>query len=75
MKNRTLANLSSWASEQIEALRAALRGDTLRRTDEPTILRSLPHGHVAAVLGMARKIGLDRLLPEGLNANATSLWR
>jgi hypothetical protein len=31
-----------------------------------TITRSLPHGHVAATLGMAHKIGLDRIVgPEG----------
>jgi len=31
-----------------------------------TVLRTLPHGHVAAVLGTARKIGLDRVLgPDG----------
>src|SRR5262249_48240624 len=29
------------------------------------VVRSLPHGHVAAALGMARKIGLDELLPDG----------
>ena len=34
--------------------------------DAFTISRSLPHGHVAAALGMARKIGLDRILgPDG----------
>jgi hypothetical protein len=31
-----------------------------------TVIRSLPHGHVAAALGTARRIGLDRILgPEG----------
>ncbi len=28
------------------------------------IERSLPHGHIAAVLGMAPKLGLDRPLPQ-----------
>jgi transposase len=65
VKNRTLANLSDWAPERIEALRAALRGDKLSRVEELTILRTLPHGHVAAVLGMARQIGLTELLPDG----------
>jgi len=66
VKNRTLANLSDWAPERIEALRAALRGDNMAsRVDELAILRTLPHGHVAAVLGMARQIGLDKLLPDG----------
>jgi hypothetical protein len=30
-----------------------------------TLLRSLPHGHVAAALGMLRKRGLDRVLSQG----------
>ena len=34
------------------------------------MLRSLPHGHVAAALGIARKIGLDRML--GADGNR---WR
>src|ERR1700736_6492015 len=67
VKNRTLANLSDWPAEQIEALRAALRGDKLVPAGEGLeIVRALPHGHVAAALGTARRIGLDRLLPHGL---------
>jgi len=65
VKNRTLANLSNLAPERVEALRAALRGDTLAPAESLEVRRSLPHGHVAAVLGMARKIGLDELLPDG----------
>ena len=66
VKNRTLANLSDWPAERIETLRAALRGDKLVPAgDGLEIVRALPHGHVAAVLGMARQIGLDRLLPRG----------
>src|ERR1700736_2788854 len=66
VKNRTLANLSDWPAEQIEALRAALRGDKLVPAGEGLeIVRALPHGHVAAVLGTARRIELDRLLPLG----------
>jgi hypothetical protein len=66
VKNRTLANLSDWPPEKIEALRAALRGDKLVPASEGMeIVRALPHGHVAAALGMARQIGLDGLLPDG----------
>jgi transposase len=65
VKNRTLANLSDWAPERIAALQAALRGEPLARVDETQILRTLPHGHVAAVLGVARGIGLDQLLADG----------
>jgi hypothetical protein len=61
-----LANLSDWAPERIETLRAALRGDKLVPAGEGMeIVRALPHGHVAAALGMVRQIGLDELLPDG----------
>jgi len=60
---RTLANLSDWPPEQIESLRRVLRGETLVSVDEEfEVERSRPHGHVAAVLGTLRKIGLDQLL-------------
>jgi hypothetical protein len=66
VKNRTLANLSDWPMDRIETLRAALRGDKLVPAGEGMeIVRSLPHGHVAAALGMVRQIGLDELLPDG----------
>jgi hypothetical protein len=66
VKNRTLANLSDWSPDKIEMLRAALRGDKLVPAGEGMeIVRALPHGHVAAALGMARQIGLDELLPDG----------
>ena len=64
VKNRTLANLSNLAPERVEALRAALRGDTLAPAESLEVRRSLPHGHVAAVLGMAHKVELDELLPD-----------
>ena len=66
VKNRTLANLSDWLPDRIETLRAALRGDKLVPAGEGLeIVRSLPHGPVAAALGLARRIGLDQLLPDG----------
>ena len=65
VKNRTLANLSDWPAERIEALRAALRGDRLVPPGGMEIVRALPHGHVAAALGVARQIGLDAVLPDG----------
>jgi hypothetical protein len=64
VKTRTLANLSRWPEAKIEALKRALNGETLvALPDRLAIERSLPHGHVAAVLGTARRLGLDRLLP------------
>ena len=66
VKSRTLANLSHWPLAKIERLRRVLRDEVLGgAADGLTMLRSLPHGHVAAVLGIARKIGLDRLLAAG----------
>src|SRR5262250_2711818 len=66
VKNRTLANLSDWPADRIETLRAALRGDKLVPAGEGVeIIRALPHGQVAAALGIARRIGLDELLPDG----------
>lgn len=65
IKNRTLKNLSDWSPERIEQLRAVLRGERLVAAGkELEIVRALPHGHVLAALGMARQIGLDRLLPR-----------
>src|SRR5258708_502531 len=64
-KNRTLANLSRWPAERIEQLRAVLRGDKLLPAAEAVeIVRALPHGHVLAALGTARRIALDTMLPR-----------
>jgi transposase len=70
VKTRTLANLSHWPAAKIEALRRVL-ADAVPATDGRGLkmLRSLPHGHVAAVLGTARRIGLDRLLASGEGAS------
>jgi hypothetical protein len=69
---RTLCNLSDWPLAHIEGLRGVLKGGTVipAERDAFTVLRSLPHGHVAAALGIARKIGLDRML--GADGNR---WR
>jgi hypothetical protein len=69
IKKRTLLNLSDWPAERVEGLRALLKGGVVTPAGGGVgveITRSLPHGHVAAVLGTLRKIGLDRLLgPQG----------
>ena len=64
VRKRTLCNLSDWPTAHVEGLRGVLKGGTVipAERDAFTIIRSLPHGHVAAALGTARKIGLDRLL-------------
>jgi hypothetical protein len=65
VKNRTLANLSSWPEAKVEALSRVLKGQPppAAPLDEAfEITRSLPHGHVAAVLGTARQLGLEELI-------------
>src|ERR1700674_623481 len=65
---RTLCTLSDWPAAHVEGLRGVLKGGTVipAERDAFTVTRSLPHGHVAAALGTARKIGLDRILgPDG----------
>src|SRR5271166_5455291 len=68
VRKRTLCNLSDWSPAHIEGLRGVLKGGTVipAEHDAFTVTRSLPHGHVAAALGTARSIGLDRILgPDG----------
>ncbi len=64
IRKRTLANLSHWPRHRVEALRAVLKGDALAATasDSFEILRSVPHGHVAACLGTLRRLELDSIL-------------
>jgi hypothetical protein len=66
VKNRTLANLSSWPEAKVEALARALKGlPPAGLEDMIEVTRSLPHGHVAAVLGTIRALGLEELIsPE-----------
>jgi hypothetical protein len=65
VRTRTLANLTHWPDAKVEALKRVLRGETLvTPADRFEIERALPHGHVAAVLGTVRAVGLDRLLPR-----------
>jgi hypothetical protein len=64
IRKRTLLNLSNWPAEHVEGLRGVLKGGVVIPAGQEALRveRSLPHGHVAAVLGVARAIGLDRLL-------------
>jgi hypothetical protein len=67
VRNETVANLSMLPPEAVDAIDATLKGQTLVPAGaEFTIVRSLPHGHVAAVAAMARQLGLPALLgPAG----------
>ena len=63
IKKRTLANLSKLPYEAVEAVRRVLRGEPLVNPQEAfTCVRSLPHGHVAAVLSTLKQLGLHTLL-------------
>ncbi len=63
VKHRTLARLTALPPAVIELIERSLRGERLVPAGEAlSIRRSLPHGHVAAVLGMIRSLGLPALL-------------
>ena len=62
-RKRTLANLSHWPPARVDLLRRVLKGETLVSPSEALrISRSLPHGHVAAVLGALRRLGVENIL-------------
>jgi transposase len=63
VRKRTIANLSNWPQPQVDSLRRLLKGETLVSPGEAlTITRSFPHGHVVAVLGTLRSLGLEQLI-------------
>jgi len=70
VKKRTLCNLTHWPPHLLEGFKALLKGATVIPAPVSpevfVICRALPHGHVAAVLGTLRRIGLERILgPDG----------
>ena len=65
VKKRTIANLTKCKPEVIEGMRALLKGGSVRGEsleESLRVERTLPHGHVAAALGLFRKLGMDALL-------------
>ena len=64
VKNRTLANLSRWPEEKVDALAAVLKGRAITASLPGSfdVIRSLPHGQVAAVLGTLKNLGLEELI-------------
>ena len=64
VRKRTLANLGQLPPAVIDGLRVLLQGGAAVARPEEVfeIQRALPHGHVAAVIGMMRKLDLPRLL-------------
>lgn len=60
---KTLANLSHWPKEKIETFRRLLKDEALVSVEDAlTIESSIPHGHVMAVLGTMRKLGMETIL-------------
>lgn len=63
VRKRTLANLTQWPPTVVAGLRALVKGGKISLDgDGFEIERSLPHGHVAAVLGVLRDVGLHKIL-------------
>jgi len=65
VKKKTIANLTHWAPKVVEGLRVLLKGGRVTSVEESNdfdIVRSLSHGHVAAIFGEIRVLKLDRLL-------------
>jgi transposase len=63
VKHETVANLSALPRDIIELIRRAIKGETYVSADAAMeIVRSLPHGHVAAVLGNLRQLGLEKAI-------------
>ena len=63
VRHRTLANLSHLPQETVELVRASLKGTSFVPAGEALVtLRSLPHGDVAAVWGLAEELGFKELL-------------
>ena len=73
IRRRTLANLSRWPPEWVEALRAVLKGAVVYQGlgDLFRLRRAWPHGHVAAVLGVCHQLGLTRLLHRQASRHRT----
>ena len=71
VKTRTLANLSRWPEHKVDRLQRALKGvpTTSDLAEAFEITRSLPHGHVAAVLGTAEKLGIAELIDPAPSRN------
>ena len=64
VRSRTLANLTHWPHEVVDGLRAILKGGVVvsEGGEGFEVVRSLPHGHVAAVLATLRKLALEKLI-------------
>jgi len=60
---RTIANLTYWPEAKIDALRLLLKGEPMVSAREAFVVeRTVPHGHVEAVLGTIKRLGLDSII-------------
>ena len=63
VRKKTLANLTDWPAEKVEALRQVLKGHRLVAPEDAfTVERTLPHGHVETLLALCRRLALARLI-------------
>ena len=70
--HETLGNLSHLPDHLIEIIKRSLKGETFVPAAEAfRITRSLPHGHVDAVLTMIRKLGVEELIASKRRDSAT----
>ena len=67
VKKRTICNLSAWPAKIVDGLKTLLRGGVAIENPEACfdVVRSLPHGHVKAVMGTLKKLKLDALIERG----------
>ena len=62
VRHENLGNLSHLPTHVIDGVRAMLAGQALIDISGLEVETSLPHGHVAAVLGVLRDLDLERLI-------------
>ena len=62
VKTETVGNISHLPAELIDLIRRGLRGERFLAADGLELRGSTPHGHVVAVLGTLRALGLDALI-------------
>jgi transposase len=62
VRKKTLANVTNWPPHILAKFKKALKAEDEAVCDDFEIIRSLPHGHVAAILGTIKKIGLDKAI-------------
>ena len=76
VRKRTVANLADWPQTRIENMRRVLRDEPLiSQRDHLKTERTHPHGHVEAILGTIRKLGLDAIIASKPCRERDLFWR